>query len=190
MTLSRKTSLGLFIALMILIIGAVGMQADPLCHRLIREYKEKLVRNRVSKKTAERWAAWDKTHPNFHPRPRPKYKLVPEEVVKQMDFACQVPVKPVEIHEMMPPAIPDFTWDTPPPTAVLPPPKVPGVVEITTVNTPAPPFLPPYSPGIPPGIEPVPEPSEFVLMLTGAFFVGATVFRVRKRSSVAVADVG
>jgi len=186
MTLSRRTSLSFFIVLILLAVGAVGMQADPLCRRLVREYREKRVRNTVSRQTAARWAEWNKTHPNYHPHPRPKYKLVPEEVVKKVEFACQVPVNPVDIAENLTPIAPDFTPYPLQPKVVLPPPILPGVVEISTAGTPPPPFLPPYSPGIPPSAAPVPEPSDLILVVTGAFFVGAAVFRTRRRSQLVV----
>jgi hypothetical protein len=180
MNISQRTSLTVVIVLTLL-AAAIGVHADPLCRRLVREYREKQVRNTVSKQTAARWAEWNKTHPNFHPHSRPKYKLVPEEVVKQVQFACQVPTKPVELSEVLPPIIPDFNLE-PPRTVVLAPPVLPGVVEISTASTPPPPFLPPYSPGIPPGLAPVPEPSSVVLSFTGTFFVGLMVFFARRRS--------
>jgi len=181
MTLSQRTSLT-FVIVLTLFAAAIGVHADPLCRRLVREYREKQVRNKVSKQTAARWAEWNKTHPSFHPHPRPKYKLVPEEVVKQVEFACQVPTKPVETSELLPPIVPDFKLDPPPPTMVLAPPVLPGVVEISTASTPPPPFLPPYSPGVPPGLAPVPEPSSIVLFFTGALFAGAMACFARRRS--------
>ena len=181
MTISQRTSLT-FVIVLTLLAAAIGVHADPLCRRLVREYREKQVRNKVSKQTAARWAEWNKTHPNFHPHPRPRYKLVPEEVTKQVQFACQVPIKPVELSDVLPPIVPDFKFDPPQPEIVLPPPVLPGVVEVSTASTPPPPFLPPYSPGIPPGLAPVPEPSSVVLSLTGACFIGAMAFSVRRRS--------
>ena len=189
MTLSRRTSLSFFIVLIILAVGAVGMQADPLCRRLVREYKEKRVRNKVSKLTAARWAEWNKTHPNFHPHLRPKYKLIPEETVKEVEFACQVPTKSVEITDNLTPVVPDFTFDAPPVKVVLPPPALPTVVEVSTVSTPPPPFLPPYSPGVPPGAAPVPEPSSLLLTFTGALAVGTSLIFARRKSRLVKAPL-
>jgi hypothetical protein len=187
MTLSRRTSLSFFVVLIILVLGAAVVQADPLCKRLVREYKEKRVRNKVGKQTAARWAEWNKTHPNFHPHARPKYKLVPEEAVKEVDFACQVPTAPVEVTEILPPIVPDFHFDSPPTQIVLAPPTLPTVVEISTASTPPPPFLPPYSPGVPPGIAPVPEPSSLVMGLTGSLAVGLCICSSRRKSKLAAA---
>jgi len=181
MTYRRRRSIVLFTTLAIAAIGVVSIKADPLCHRLVREYREKRVKNRVSKETAARWAEWNKTHPNFHPHPRPKYKVAPEEVVKQMQFACQVPVKPVEVTALIPPELPNFKFDPVAPPA-MPPPELPTVVEISTAATPPPPFLPPYSPGVPPGLSPVPEPGSFVLLITGGVFVGSGIFFQRRRT--------
>lgn len=163
-------------------MGAIGVHADPLCRRLIHEITDKRVRNTVSKQTAERWAKWNKTHPHFHPHSRPKYKLMPEEVVKQIELACQVPIKPVDISETLPSIIPDFTLDAPQPKVVLPPPVLPSVVEVSTSSTPPPPFLPPYSPGVPPDIAPVPEPPSIILSFTGVFLFGVMAFCTRRRS--------
>jgi hypothetical protein len=58
-------------------------------------YKDKLVKNRVSKTTQARWNAWNKTHPGFKPKPRPMYKMTTEEVIDKLAFDCQVPVTPV-----------------------------------------------------------------------------------------------
>jgi hypothetical protein len=181
MTISQRASLT-FVIVLTLLAAAIGVHADPLCRRLVREYREKRVRNTVSKQTAARWAEWNKTHPNYQPHPRPKYKLVPEEVVKQVQFACQVPTKPVDTSELLPPIVPDFNLGPAQPNVVLTPPVLPGVVEVSTASTPPPPFLPPYSPGVPPGIAPVPEPSSLVFSLTGTLFVGITAFCARRRS--------
>jgi hypothetical protein len=183
MTFRRRTLLTFLIVLIVATIGAIGIKADPLCRRLVREYREKQVRNRVSKETAARWAEWNKSHPNFHPHARPKYKMVPEEVTKEVNFVCQVPVKPVDVAIDIPPITPDFTLEPVAPSIVIPPPVLPTVVQVSTASTPPPPFLPPYSPGLPPGLSPVPEPSSFVLMTTGAALLGACMFFKRRQAA-------
>jgi hypothetical protein len=83
---------GVFLSLT---VGVTTVSAIPTCQRLVHVYKEKLVRNRVSKTTQARWNAWNKTHPNFKPKPRPEYKMTTEEVIEKLAFDCQVPVTPV-----------------------------------------------------------------------------------------------
>jgi len=174
----RRISKILLIMLIATTLGAGIIKADPVCRRLVREYREKRVKNRVSKETADRWAEWNKTHPNFHPHARPKYKTVPEEVVKQVDFACQVPISSTQISTLLPPAIPDFKFEpeTPP---VLPPPELPPVTQIA--GNPPPPFLPPYNGGLPPGLSSVPEPSSFVFLFSGCLFLATGAYYQKRR---------
>ncbi len=71
-------------------LGVVGVHASTQCVRFITT---KVRHHKVSAATAARWAAWDKAHPNWHPK-----KKLPAETLAQLDFACAVPViqKPVD----------------------------------------------------------------------------------------------
>jgi hypothetical protein len=82
---------GVFISLT---VGVTTVSAIPTCQRLVHVYKEKLVRNRVSKTTQARWNAWNKIHPGFKPKPRPAYKMTTEEVIEKLALDCQIPVTP------------------------------------------------------------------------------------------------
>jgi hypothetical protein len=165
----RRTSLFLLIAFLVLGIGAVTVEALPECKQVIKTFVDKKVPNKVSKQTLAAWAAWGKGHPDFKPKPRPKYKTTRQEVVKKVDFACEVPSAPVEVAKDEPPYLPAI--DVPAPEFVFPEPSMPDVVEIVTKGQPPLPFVPPYSPGIPPtDLTPVPEPSSWVLALTGLAF--------------------
>lgn len=160
----------------------VSVKADTACHRIIHEIQERRVRNRVSKETAAKWAAWNKTHPNFHPKARPKYKMVPEDVVKQVEVACNVPVTTTADKAPLLPEIRLGDLQPPPlPPPLVPEPVLPSPVEVATAATPPPPFLPPYSAG-PPVLTQTPEPSSLALMLTGGIAISAGVFaRTRRR---------
>jgi hypothetical protein len=180
MTRRRRITTILLITFLAITVGTVAVKADPACRRLVREYREKRVRNRVSKETAARWAEWNKTHPNFHPHARPKYKIVPEEVVKQVEFACEVPQTPSRVTALLPPTVPEFKFD--PVAVVLPPPELPPVTQVAQNNGPTPPFLPPYNGGLPPGLSQVPEPSSLVMLLSGCFALGAVALYQKRKS--------
>ncbi len=124
----------------------------------------------------------NKDHPDFKPKPRPKYKLTRQEVISKVELACEtgsVPGGPPE------------TVDSPPDIAVLPAPPVaipyilpnlPDVVEVATNGAPPLTFIPPYTTGVtPPGVSSVPEPNNLVLALTGTTLAGLFVLVARKR---------
>jgi hypothetical protein len=75
--------------------GVVAVNASATCERFVRTYVTKPVRNRVSKTTAQAWAEWRISHPNWKPNPslhRPKYVMNRDEAVQKVDFACVVPL--------------------------------------------------------------------------------------------------
>ncbi len=150
--------------------SAIGVQALPVCENLVKSYKQIRVRNKVSPLTAARWAAWGKTHPDFKPHARPKYKLATREVVEKVGFACAaMPHIPHDEIALLPaPPLTDFLPTLPDGPATSLTGVTPGVSEVATENAPVLPFVPPYSSvGAPLLPSPVPEPTEFVLMMTG-----------------------
>lgn len=78
------------IACSVFVAITIGASTIPTCQRFVTTYKQVLVKNTVSKVTQARWNLWNKSHPNFKPKPRPKYKMTTEEVVQLMDAVCPV----------------------------------------------------------------------------------------------------
>lgn len=166
--------------------GTFTIHASPTCQRIVHEVREKLVRNPVSASTLARWQAWGKTHPDFKPRPRPRYKLTPEEVTRKIEIACEVPLINVSINGDLPPVVPDFDFPNIP--FFLPPAPLPNVVEVPTVASgPAPSYFPPYTPvgALPPTSGEVPEPATWILALTGALVLLVQRYRPRARTRTA-----
>jgi hypothetical protein len=166
MIFSRRVFLLVFGVFITLAVGAASVHATPVCQRLVRVYKERMVPNRVSRTTQARWSEWNKTHPNFHPKPRPQYKMTSEELTQKMDFDCQVPVDPLELAIEIPPQLP-----VPPPTDLLPPPTPPSVVQAASISPLPVAPLGAYAAPTPLNIGPVPEPPSFVFALTGVIFL-------------------
>jgi hypothetical protein len=151
--------------------------AAPVCSKFVPTKTVTRVKNRVSKSTAEAWAAWRLAHPNWKPNPkvvRPKYKMTTQEAVAKVDFACQATVL-----DVTPPEIELTQVDTP--TIEIPPvdvPVVPDLVPVTpTEDKPVsllaaipPPvlFSPPPLRTVAPA--PTPEPSSLWLLGTGLLF--------------------
>jgi hypothetical protein len=168
MTRIRRTTIILLLACATIGAGTLSIQASPTCERIVHEVRERVVRNRVSQATLARWQAWGKTHPDFKPPPRPRYKLTPEEVTRKIEVACDVPLINVTTDGELPPIVPDFEF--PPTQFFMPPAPLPNVVEVPTVAaSPAPSYFPPYTPvgALPPTSGEVPEPSSWILALTG-----------------------
>jgi hypothetical protein len=173
--------------------GVLAVHASATCERFVRTYVTKPVRNRVSKQTAEAWAAWRVAHPNWKPNPnlhRPKYVMNRDEAVQKVDFACTIEVIPAITDGLLVPAeVPPPIVDLPPmaSTEVTFPNEIPPeVAEITPDNEwPAlgplvPPILggPPPAivlPIVPPEVNPVggnvSEPASLALTGTGFGFV-------------------
>ncbi len=175
--------------------GVVAVNASATCERFVRTYVTKPVRNRVSKTTAEAWAAWRLAHPNWKPNPnlhRPKYVMNRQESVQKVEFACAVPLIDANPDGL-------YVADVPPPiinfqpmeaTQIKFPDEIPPeVAEITPQDTwpPLEPYVPPIlggSPGIsgsivypivpptevPPVPGPTPEPASLMLVGTGMAF--------------------
>ena len=160
-------------------VGVLAIHASAACERFVKTYVTKPVRNRVSKQTAEAWAAWRAAHPNWKPNPnshRPKYVMTREESVNKINFACAVDTDPTSLDLTLepveydgPPAIVDMPAMTT--ELQLPTPTVPAVTELAELT----PII-----SIPPAINtavagPVPEPSSLLLALSGAAFIAMLV---------------
>jgi hypothetical protein len=178
-------------------LGVAGVHASTECVRFITK---KVRHHKVSAATAARWAAWDKAHPNWHP------KKSPAETLAQLDFACAVPViqKPVD-GELPPLELNTFSFpsavtlpapDSPPVVAMLePPPQLfpdrpsAGFVSPpiyspqypTLFGVPPPPGPPGHSvnPTGPsePGVGLAPEPSSWMLLITSVLAIGSLAYR-------------
>lgn len=201
--------LKIVIAFGILTIGVTGASAIPTCQQLIKVYKEKLVKNTVSHATQAKWAAWNKTHPNFKPKSRPKYKLATEEVIQKIAFDCQVPTDQVQVSiDLVPmtfePKSIAYQSAEEPPTDIFAPPLSTDLTSDSSTPTDSEvsyvplgsfgtfpgmpigvvPVIPPVTslpPVAPPIIAPVPEPASLVFVLTGA----GLVFSLKANKAVA-----
>lgn len=160
--------------------GVIGVQALPVCEKVVKSYKQIRVRNKVSPLTAARWAAWGATHPDFKPHARPKYKLANKEIIRKVAFACAAPptVSAEEIALLPPEPLTDILETIPTGSDVMFP-GPPTINEVATNNTPALPYVPPYAAvGPTPQPAPVPEPSELLLLFTG--LAGIAMLRTRR----------
>lgn len=191
--LMSKTRLRIQIAVVVFLLlpavaGVLAVHASADCERFVRKYVTKPVRNRVSKQTAEAWAAWGKGHPNWKPNPnvhRPKYVMNREESIEKVAFACSIPVEPsvtqqlLQISELEPPP-PIIDLSKMNPTQITLPDEIPPEVAEITPDESWPalgPFVPPIlgtSPGgpgypnvPPPGGGVTPEPPSLVLAGSG-----------------------
>lgn len=169
-------------------LGVVGVYASTECVRFVQK---KVAHHKVSAATAARWKAWDKAHPNWHPK-------TPKETLAQLDFACAVPMveKPVE-GELPPLDVTAFAFpmdrlsppeDAPPITVALdtPPPDLfpdqptPDFVSPPIYNPPYPTMFgsfpaPPTRSAVTPAL--APEPSSWMLLATSAFAIAALAYR-------------
>ena len=177
----RGTRIRLQLAALLFILlpaaaGVIAVHASATCQRFVRTYVTKPVRNRVSKTTADAWAAWRVAHPNWKPNPadhRPKYVMTRDEQVKKVDFACEVPLESTEVALLF------KTAELDPPPVILQPkmstqtefPVLPTeVAEVTQLPViaalvPLPPVAAPQVNTSVPG--PTPEPASLILMATG-----------------------
>jgi hypothetical protein len=151
-------------------LGVVAVHASATCERFVRTYVTRPVRNRLSKETADAWAAWRIAHPNWKPNPnsqRPKYVMTRDEAVQKVEFACAVPTIPTDGDLFFTAA--DLAA---PPMVDLPPMEtqvtIPDVAppEIAELTPPVP-ILPAVPPTFPLVSTIVPEPDSLVLVGTG-----------------------
>lgn len=160
--------------------GVIAVHASAACERFVRTYVTKPVRNRVSKATANAWAAWRVGHPNWKPNPklhRPKYVMTREEQVKKVDFACEVPLEPSDVtlffdtakveppSEIIVPSMSTLTAMPAVPTEVA---EVVTPLPVVSSFAPLPPIIPPaiVDTGVPVPAS-APEPASLAMMATG-----------------------
>lgn len=198
-----RVPLVLLVTAVAISLGVVGVHASTECVRFITK---QVRHHKVSAATAARWAAWDKAHPNWHP------KKTPKETLAQLDFACAVPMieKPVD-GELPPLELNTFSF---PSDLMLPPPDAPPVVAMNEppqdlfpdqppMSLVSPPIFSPQYPtlfGAPPpptppghsvnptgpGISPAPEPSTWMLLATSMLAIGTLAYR-RPRTAKVIA---
>jgi len=170
------------------VTGVVAINASATCERFVRTYVTKPVRNRLSRTTAQAWAAWRLAHPNWKPNPklhRPKYVMTKQEAVQKVDFACNVPLTPSAMDDQLADAPPIINFRPMDATQIKFPDEVPPeVAEITAQEEW--PTLAPYVPTIlgngpnggiandepPPIAGPVSEPGSLLLVATGLAGIG------------------
>lgn len=185
--------------------GIVAVNASATCERFVRTYVTKPVRNRVSKTTADAWAAWRVGHPNWKANSglhRPRYVMNRQEAVQKVDFACTIPLIPSVVDGQVaeddgPPVMNFVPMNA---TQITFPDEVPPEVAELTPQDEWPPLAPlvppvlgsgPLFPIVPPVTVPVsggvPEPASLVLVATGMGLLGLlTVARTRTRAPIAL----
>ena len=162
------------------VAGVVAVNASATCERFVRTYVTKPVRNRVSRTTAEAWAAWRIAHPNWKPNPklhRPKYVMNRDEAVQKVEFACSVPLIPAAVDGLLAEAPPIVIFPPMEATQITLPNEIPPEVAELTPQDQWPPLAPwipvivgspPVLPIVPPPVVgPVPEPTSLLLAGTG-----------------------
>jgi len=197
-----RVPLVLLVTAVAISLGVVGVHASTQCVRFITK---KVRRHKISAATAARWAAWDKAHPNWHPRKKPA------ETLAQLDFACAVPViqKPVDgelppldlntfhfaadLELPQPDAPPVVVALNEPPQGLLPDQPSPSYVMPPSYTPPYPTIFGPPPP--PPGhsVNPTgggpglaPEPSSWMLLATSVLAMGTLAYR-RPRTAKVIA---
>lgn len=170
-------------------LGMVGVHASEQCVRFIQKKRHHTAA------TLAAWAAWDKAHPNWHPRPRPA-----DETLAALDFACSVPLIQQPVEDQLPP-IDTAGFDVP--LDMLPPPETPVVLAMVSAppifDTPTmpmvtPPIESPLYPNlsgfVPPHVAPpgmTPEPSTWMLLATSALAILTVGYRRRAQLTAATA---
>jgi len=152
--------------------GVLAIHASAACERFVKTYVTRPVRNRLSKETADAWAAWRAAHPNWKPNPkhpRPKYVMTREESVKKVNFACAVDTDPTSLDLQLEPENPEISMPVMTTELLLPPPAAPTVTELAELTPIATPLLAVPSVAVP---GPVPEPNSLLLASSGLVFVG------------------
>ena len=85
-----KTLIYSVAAIALLTVGTLGVRAAPTCVRVVKVYRDRMVHHHVTKETAARWALWGQQHPNYRPKKKPP--LAPEESLKLVSLACEIPL--------------------------------------------------------------------------------------------------
>lgn len=175
-------------------LGVVGVEASTQCVRFIQR---KVRHHKVSAATAAKWKAWDKAHPNWHPKP------TPPETLAQIDFACKVPLEapPTMTAELPPidlgPLVMPLQMTAPEPPVVVadnqPPqdffPSQPSESLVTPpIYSPQYPNLfggipIPETTGPPPPVGPSPEPSTWMLLATGLLSIAGLSWKRRQTAA-------
>ena len=178
-------------------LGVVGVHASTQCVRFVQQ---KVRHRKVTAATAARWAAWNKAHPNYHP------KRTPEDTLAQIDFACKVPTEEKTPTELLPP-VELGTFGMPREMSAPPTVSAPSATPVTVATNAPPPDLfplqpsdsivtpPIYPPEYPvmfgpigtvplpssqtplPPVGPTPEPAGWVLMATAAAAIASVAAR-------------
>jgi hypothetical protein len=151
--------------------GVLAIHASAACERFVKTYVTRPVVNRVSKQTADAWAAWRLAHPNWKPNPknhRPKYVMTREESTKKVEFACAVETDPTNLSLELEPQQPEIAMPVMTTELKLPNPTPPIVTELAEL-TPITPLIAVPLVSIP---GPVPEPGTLLLALSGTAFLG------------------
>jgi hypothetical protein len=190
--------------------GIVAVNASATCERFVRTYVTKPVRNRVSKTTADAWAAWRVGHPNWKTNPalhRPRYVMNRQEAVQKVDFACTIPLIPSIVdgqlaEDGVPPVVNFMPMNA---TQITFPDEVPPEVAELTPQDEWPPLAPyvppilgsgpigggvPIFPIVPPPVTvsgDVPEPASLLLVAAGlGVLVLLIAARARSRAPIAL----
>lgn len=175
-----RIPLAMLVTSAVISLGLIGVHASEQCVRFIKQKRHH------SAATLAAWAAWDKAHPNWHPKPV-------HETIAAIDFACSVPLIKTPVDGELPPLnLSGFDFQM----GELPPPATPNLIAENTPppsifpETPALPFVSPpiYSPeypqlfggfppahSIPPAI--TPEPSTWMLLATSLLAMSAIIRR-------------
>lgn len=180
-------------------IGTVGVHASTDCQQLFHAYQQQLAKSLHHKRSPEtlaRWAAWNKAHPHYRPRPTAK------ESMANIDFVCDVPMDDSAMAEDLPPVeLPPLLTSM---TDTFTAPSQPNIIANNVIppETPLPspsgnPLYPPvYYPGTPtifggggggpyypptPPLSQTPEPANLILMMTAFGFLSGVVFWKRSQ---------
>jgi hypothetical protein len=168
-------------------LGVIAVRASTDCERFVKVIAHAPAKHhKYSTDTLAKWAAWNKAHPNYHPK-----KLTPKETWEKVAFACQVPIEPAEVADLALPTldVPDmqfppslFPPDTP---LVVPAPNVPQQLTTEALLVPpaytpeVPTLLPPTGSAVTPPPVVTPEPGSLLLTATGCMALLGLAWRKR-----------
>lgn len=127
----RARTIIVFLAFITIASGTITvMYVSPTCQKALHSIVRKVVRNKVSKRVAARWAEWDRKHPGWHPKvgakPRPKTKTILIYSGIYHDVACELETEGVPVPLDFPPiqTVFDITPFIVPPTPYTLPPDI------------------------------------------------------------------